>query len=95
MANLGMISLGIKQPPRVIREVLESCSNYSCALDILSNTQMVAASYIALTGTKDNEGVIISRNRTSSVNNTYISEDNWYLVQTNDDHYLGVCNSRC
>ena len=56
---------------------------------------MVASCYIILTGTKDNEGAIISRNRSQAANITTISDANWYLVQNNGDHYLGVCGIRC
>ena len=56
---------------------------------------MVSPSYITLVGTKENEGVVISRNRTDTIFSNFISDTNWYLVQTNDDHYLGECRSRC
>ncbi len=94
-ANTGAISLGIKQPPRLFREVLEKCSNYSCALQVLQSTQIVTPCYFTLVGTMENEGAVISRNRTHTINTTYVSDENWYLVQTNDDHYLGECKSRC
>lgn len=56
---------------------------------------MVRPSYITLVGTKGDEGVVISRNRTDTIDVEHVSEEDWYLVQTNDDHYLGECNSRC
>jgi hypothetical protein len=37
MTNLGAISLGIKQPPRIIREILETCADYSCAQAVLKS----------------------------------------------------------
>ena len=87
--------MGYNQPMRVIRDVMETCSNFSCALNQLSSQLMIAPCYIALTGTKNDEAVVITRNRTHTVNATYISEDFWYLVQTNDDTYDGKCRERC
>ena len=95
MANLGAISLGVKQPSTVFREVLERCTTYACAYDELHDGYMVSPSYITLVGIKDNEGVVISRNRTDTIDVAHVSDEDWYLVQTNDDHYLGECNSRC
>lgn len=38
---------------------------------------------------------MISRNRDGPANVTQISEEHWYVVQTNDDHFAGVCRERC
>ena len=74
MANLGAISLGVKQPSAVFREILENCADYTCALNILQTTQMVSPSYITLVGTKGDEGVVISRNRTNTIDVSQISD---------------------
>jgi len=38
---------------------------------------------------------VITRNRTHTMNVTQISDENWYIVQTNDDTYAGQCRERC
>jgi hypothetical protein len=95
MANLGMMAMGYNQPMRVIRDVMETCPNFDCALTQLSSQLMISPCYIALTGTKNDEAVVITRNRTHTVNATYVSDDYWYLVQTNDDTFAGKCRERC
>ena len=87
--------MGYKQPPRVLREVLDACNDYQCAFAKLSTETMVAPTYIALTGVKGDEGVIITRDRTRTLNATYISDENWNLVQTNDETFSGQCRERC
>lgn len=41
------------------------------------------------------EGAVITRGRYSVENIDYLSNDDWYLVQTNQDHFEGTCLSRC
>lgn len=74
---------------------MEECGDYHCAQKRLESEWMVAPCYIIITGTKENEGVVLSRNRTHTINVRNISDDNWYLVQTNDDTYTGQCRERC
>ena len=56
---------------------------------------MIAPGYFILAGVKGNEGAIITRNRYDVANVTALSDDRWYLVQTNSDHYTGDCPRRC
>ena len=56
---------------------------------------IISPCYISLTGTKNDEAVVITRNRTHAMNVTQVSEENWYIVQTNDDTYAGQCRERC
>ncbi len=83
LANIGMISAGYSQSVKLIRDTFETCDDYNCALDKLANTTIPAITYFILAGIKDNEGAIITRDRMSSVNITYLSNDHWFLVQTN------------
>jgi hypothetical protein len=48
--NLGKISLGVKQTVIILRETLEKCDNYTCALDYLSNEHIVTGGYFILCG---------------------------------------------
>jgi len=95
LANIGMIAYGSVPSTMLIRQTMEVCSDYACALNKLANDTMVATGYFILAGVKDNEGVVISRNRTASANIATISEDHWNLVQTNEDHFDDICKERC
>jgi hypothetical protein len=68
--NLGLISMGVKQTVIKIREALESCDNYTCALNLLCNDQIVTGGYYILAGASGNDAVVITRNRTAPVNIT-------------------------
>jgi hypothetical protein len=94
-ANIGMISYGTIQTVKLIRETLEACEDFECALKKLSNDTVVTGAYFILAGVKDNDAVVISRDRMGAAHVERISEENWYVVQTNDDHFKGVCRERC
>jgi len=47
--------------------------------------------YIILTGIESNQGMVISKAENGIDNIRQLDEDNWYLLQTNDDHFAGVC----
>ena len=94
-ANLERIFRGIAQTSWTIRDALESCSDYDCAYYIMTSVEFVAPCYIVIAGTKGNEGVVITRDRQGIANVTTLSDEKWYLAQTNQDHYTGVCPIRC
>ncbi|CDW76110.1 UNKNOWN [Stylonychia lemnae] len=93
--NVGMIFTGYKQSGWTIREALESCEDYACAVLKVSTDHHIAPSYMIVSGLKNNEGTIITRDRFSVANVRQISDQNWYLYQTNQDHYNGDCPIRC
>lgn len=90
-----MIIAGYKSISWVMRDTLFECHNYECAYNKLNETPTISAAYVILAGTKDNEGVILSRDRTSTAHAEHLSADNWYLLQTNEDHFTGACHERC
>jgi len=47
--------------------------------------------YIIMAGTEPNQGIVISKGEDGIVNLRQLDENNWYLIQTNDDHFSGVC----
>jgi len=56
---------------------------------------MITPSYLILAGVGKYEGATISRDRFGAANVDMLSEDKWYVIQTNDDHYTGACRDRC
>jgi N-acylethanolamine-hydrolysing acid amidase len=96
--NLVMLFSGYNEISWELRNVLDTCDSWECANKRLSSDNINALGYIILAGTKENEGVVISRNRFGPAHQDNLNDTNWYLVQTNSDHWkLGhPCNtSRC
>jgi len=95
--NILMMFTGYKEISWVVRETLNKCEDYDCAYEHLKNTEINALGYIILAGTKENEGVVISRNRIGAAHEDHLNVTNgtWYVVQTNSDHWDQGCFNRC
>lgn len=63
MANMGMISFGYQPAVQMVRDTLEKCDTYECAANKLAKDTLVTKAYFIVAGVKDNEGIVISRNR--------------------------------
>ena len=48
-----------------------------------------------MAGMKGNEGVSIAKNRFKVDHIEYLTDDKWFVLQTNDDHWTGICTTRC
>lgn len=70
----------------LVREVLASTPNYGDALTLLTNSSLMAPTYITLCGRKPGQGAIISRNREKAEDVKHLTADE-PLVQTNMDHW--------
>lgn len=95
LQNLGDIFMGFPQVSHVIRDTLTECSTYECAFNRLATTRQIAPSYYAVSGLNGYEGAIISRDRYGVAHVDMISDQRWFVSQTNDDHWTGVCTIRC
>ena len=62
---------------------------------MLQTKTVIAGGYFILGGLRENEGAIITRDRTGTIDITTLSENRWYLLQTNQDHFSGDCPIRC
>jgi len=73
----------------LVRHVLETASNYTEALQILSTHPLIADCYIILAGTKSGEGAVITRERESAEDIWQLDAKNgrWFEVETNYDHW--------
>ncbi|ETN82920.1 hypothetical protein NECAME_17606, partial [Necator americanus] len=67
--------------------VLSSSDTYESALNHLSNRHLFSPSYIIIGGRQAGEGAIISRNRMKAADVITLSENQWFLVETNFDHW--------
>ena len=79
----------------LVREVLTVCESYKCAFDRLSSAKMVTPTFFILSGLSGNEAAVITRDPESVVNVRTLTDQNWFLVQTNQDHFKGDCRKRC
>ncbi|CAJ0599887.1 unnamed protein product [Cylicocyclus nassatus] len=71
----------------LLREVLSSDRSYEEALNHLSNTRLFSPSYIIIGGRRAGEGAIISRDRMKAADVMTLSKEQWFLVETNFDHW--------
>ena len=61
----------------------------------MSTTQTIVPMYIIMAGVEENQGIVLSKAENGVANLRQLDENNWYLIQTNDDHFSGVCQERC
>jgi hypothetical protein len=64
----------------VIRDALENCDDYQCALNKLTKAKISGSVYYIIAGINKNEGAVISRSPEGAVNVTTLSDTKWYLV---------------
>lgn len=70
--------MGFDEISWLIRWTLEHCDDFDCARGYLNTTWINALGYITLAGTKENEGVIITRNLTGAANEAVLDDENWF-----------------
>lgn len=76
------------------RSLLESPLDYDNALHRLATTPLIAPGYHTIAGTHSGQGAVVSRSRNTAVDvwtihkNSSKQDGAWFLVQTNDDHWL-------
>jgi hypothetical protein len=88
---------GLEEASWLTRNALETCDDFECARSLLKNTWTNSLVYFTLAGTKDDEGVIISRNLHDVAHEEKLDVENgkWFIAQTNDDHFDDRCYYRC
>lgn len=70
--------------------LLEENVTFEQAVYQFETVNMTSPSFIIVGGLKDNEGVVIARDA-SGVNFTHwLSDDDWFVLQTNRDRYSGA-----
>ncbi|XP_050714635.1 acid ceramidase-like isoform X2 [Eriocheir sinensis] len=69
------------------REVMEKATSYTEAWQALSTPRLLAPVYFILGGTQPGEGCIITRDRDNFDLATLGESGEWFLVQTNYDHW--------
>jgi len=64
-------------------------------LAYFATAPIIAPGYLTMAGVKDYEGAIVSRDKFGAAHIDMINYKNWNVIQTNDDHFAGVCQTRC
>lgn len=95
LSNIGALFTGSKQISKLIRDTLIDCPDYQCAFNQFSSVNIICPGYIILAGVGPNEGAVITRDRDGVAHLDQLSDEQWFLSQTNDDHWTGVCTARC
>lgn len=82
LENLLMLFSGYTEQSWLIREVLDTCDDWTCAHETLRDTSVDALGYFIVAGTKQDEGVIIARNDNSVAHETFLnsSAGTWFIV---------------
>jgi hypothetical protein len=97
--NLVMILSGYTEQSWLLRDTLNTCHDWDCAHQKLRDTPVDSLGYFILAGTKQGEGVVIARNNFGAAHESFLnsSAGTWFLVQTNNDHWVepNGCHSRC
>lgn len=92
---MGKIYAGLPEIGIATRDAMTSCATFDCMHDTISAMNTVVPMYIIMAGTEANQGVVISKNDNGVANERVLDDDTWYLLQTNDDHFDGICQQRC
>lgn len=92
--NIINVLRGLKQDSWLLREVLENSNSYLEAVYNVSFTKSAATDYFIICGLDGNQGTVITKNRDELVNRRDLTTDDWYLVQTNKDHFEEIFDNR-
>ncbi len=85
--NLLTAASGAMGNSILIRRTLETKQSFQEAVDYLSTQPIVTYCYYVVAGLRGNEGAIITRVRNYAEDIWYLSDDSWYIIQTNYDHW--------
>jgi len=93
---LASVAAGKPCFPMLLRQACERASDFEDAVEFFSDADMILGGYVTVAGAAPGEGAIVTRNATGG-NETDVlrladgyprdSDDPWFLVQTNYDHW--------
>ncbi len=86
LENIGLIFMGYSQNMKLIRDTLQECSTF---------WPKIAPFYFTIAGSKKNQAAFITKDRMGPAHIDYLTPENWYVTQTNNYHWTGVCTIRC
>ena len=71
-----------------MQELLLNAECYKEAVEKLSTAKLTSPCHFIVGGLQENEGIVISRGIDSTDHTYELSEDNWFVLQTNVDTWL-------
>ncbi|XP_065911748.1 N-acylethanolamine-hydrolyzing acid amidase-like [Dysidea avara] len=89
--GLQAVLQGSPDVSQYLRQVLTSAQDYEDALRKLADGDIAAPVYYILAGKEPDQGAVLTRNRNNLEDLWPLNvEDNWYLLETNYDHWKPV-----
>jgi hypothetical protein len=85
MNKILRFSLGYKNPLYYLFEIVENANSYDEALSMMMSNNISSPCYYIISGINPNEGAVIARDYNNVVLVDSLSNDYWFLVQTNYD----------
>jgi hypothetical protein len=92
---MEMVFEGYEDIAWLIRDALIQANNFEEAMNILITTPIIAQGYLTVAGVNPYEGAVITRSQFGLAHIEELSSSRWYVAQTNDDHFKGICQPRC
>jgi hypothetical protein len=97
LSFLGEIAYAIENMPNanlavfLSRKTVATATSFDEAVEMLSNSRLIADIYYTVSGTKPGQGIVISRNRTGPANlwplqSAPSGPGSWFVLMTNYDH---------
>jgi len=93
--NMEMVFEGYEDIAWLIRDALIQATTFEEAMNILITTPIIAQGYLTVAGVNPYEGAVITRSQFGLAHVEELSSSRWFVAQTNDDHYKGICQPRC
>ena len=86
MANLERNLDHLYKPQsQVMLDLMLEVNTFEEAVEVLMSTPMTSPSHFIVGGIEGNEGVVISKDYDKTVNMRWLSDEDWFVVQTNKD----------
>ncbi|CDW81180.1 n-acylethanolamine-hydrolyzing acid amidase-like [Stylonychia lemnae] len=87
--NMEKELAGVIPTAQLIQETLiQEGINFKQAVQKLSNTEINTPCYIIVGGIQKNDGIVITREREGVNHTNQLSDEQWYVAQTNMDYWL-------
>ena len=92
---ISEIYQGRKEIGFFARDCLMANQDFESIKNEFSRTYTISPIYLIMAGPEHNQGLVMSKSSKGPDDITYMNERDWYLLQTNNDHYKGSCHTRC
>jgi hypothetical protein len=93
---MGLLT-GAQTPGQHARRVFETAKDFPEAIEMFKTTDLVDEVYYIVGGVSSGEGAVVTRDRVGTANvwrlPTHPTPENWYLLETNYDHWASPPSS--